>query len=57
MREMRYIDAIREAQAEEMRRDDTVFIFGEGIGPRGGNFTQTLGMWDEFGAKRLIDQH
>ncbi len=55
MREIRYIDAIREAQAEEMRRDKTVFIFGEGIGPRGGAFTQTQGMWDEFGEKRLID--
>jgi pyruvate/2-oxoglutarate/acetoin dehydrogenase E1 component len=55
MREIRYIDAIREAQEEEMRRDDSVFIFGEGIGPRGGNFTQTKGMWPEFGEKRLID--
>jgi pyruvate/2-oxoglutarate/acetoin dehydrogenase E1 component len=55
MRKIRYIDAIREAQAEEMRRNETVFIFGEGIGPRGGNFTQTKGMWDEFGEKRLID--
>ena len=41
MREIRYIEAIREAQAEEMRRDEAVFILGEGIGPRGGNFTQT----------------
>lgn len=55
MREIRYIDAIREAMAEEMRRDESVFIFGEGIGPRGGNFTQTKGMFAEFGEKRLID--
>ena len=55
MREIRYIDAIREAQTEEMRRDDSIYIFGQGIGPRGGNFTQTLGMWDEFGPTRLID--
>ena len=55
MREIRYIEAIREAQTEEMRRNEAVFILGEGIGPRGGNFTQTLGMWDEFGPKRLID--
>ena len=40
MREIRYIDAIREAQWEEMRRDETIFIFGEasvlvaGVGPR-----------------------
>jgi len=55
MREIRYIDAVREAQWEEMRRDETVFMFGEGIGPRGGCFTQTQGMWPEFGAKRLLD--
>ena len=55
MREIRYIDAVREAQWEEMRRDDRVFMFGEGIGPRGGCFTQTRGMWPEFGEKRLRD--
>lgn len=55
MRKLRYIEAVREAQWEEMRRDETVFIFGEGIGPRGGAFTQTKGMWAEFGEKRLLD--
>ncbi len=55
MREIRYIDAVREAQWEEMRRDEAIFMFGEGIGPRGGCFTQTRGMWPEFGEKRLID--
>jgi len=55
MREIRFIEAIREAQWEEMRRDETIFMFGEGIGPRGGAFTQTRGMWAEFGEKRLID--
>jgi pyruvate/2-oxoglutarate/acetoin dehydrogenase E1 component len=55
MREIRYIEAVREAQWEEMRRDETIFIFGEGIGPRGGAFTQTQGMWPEFGEKRLLD--
>jgi len=55
MREIRYIEAIREAMIEEMRRDENVFVFGEGIGPRGGNFRQTVGMADEFGVKRLID--
>jgi pyruvate/2-oxoglutarate/acetoin dehydrogenase E1 component len=38
-----------------MRRDETIFMFGEGIGPRGGAFAQTRGMWSEFGEKRLID--
>ena len=55
MREIRYIDAVREAQWEEMRRDETIFMFGEGIGSRGGCWTQTKGMWPEFGEKRLID--
>jgi pyruvate/2-oxoglutarate/acetoin dehydrogenase E1 component len=55
MREIRYIEAIREAMWEEMRRDENIFVFGEGIGPRGGNFAQTRGMWPEFGEKRLID--
>lgn len=55
MREIRYIEAVREAQWEEMRRDEKIFIFGEGIGPRGGAFTQTRGMWPEFGEKRLLD--
>ena len=55
MREIRYIEAIREAQHEEMRRDNSVFMFGEGIGPRGGCWTQTKGMWPEFGETRLID--
>ena len=55
MREIRFIEAVREAMTEEMRRDDTIFIFGEGIGPRGGNFKQTVGMAAEFGVKRLID--
>jgi pyruvate/2-oxoglutarate/acetoin dehydrogenase E1 component len=55
MREIRFIEAVREAQWEEMRRDETIFMFGQGIGPRGGAFTQTRGMWPEFGEKRLID--
>lgn len=55
MREITFIQAIREAQAEEMRHDESIFIFGEGIGPRGGSFTQTKGLWSEFGEKRLID--
>ena len=55
MREIRYIEAIREAMHEEMRRDDTIFVFGEGIGPRGGNFNETLGFAAEFGVRRLID--
>jgi pyruvate dehydrogenase E1 component beta subunit len=55
VREIKYIEAIREAQHEEMHRDESVFMFGEGIGPRGGCWTQTKGMWPRFGERRLID--
>ena len=50
-----YRDALREALCEEMRRDDLVFVMGEGIGLRGGSYKVTLGMLDEFGPKRIID--
>jgi pyruvate dehydrogenase E1 component beta subunit len=54
MREIRYIDAIREALAEESRRDETVFVMGETL-VRGGSFKETRGLWAEFGDKRVID--
>lgn len=50
-----YADAIREALAEEMRRDPTVVLFGEDIGLYGGAFGVTRGLLDEFGPKRVID--
>jgi len=40
---------------EEMRRDDSIVYIGQGIGPRGGNFRQTRGLWKEFGDDRLRD--
>ena len=49
------IEAIREAMAEEMRRDDKVFILGEDVGKRGGVFLSTQGFLEEFGEKRVID--
>jgi len=55
MREIRFVEAVREAMQEEMRRDPNVFVFGEGIGRRGGNFNETVGMAAEFGVRRLID--
>ena len=50
-----YADAGVEALREEMRRDDTIVYIGQGIGPRGGNFRQTRGLWKEFGDHRLRD--
>jgi pyruvate/2-oxoglutarate/acetoin dehydrogenase E1 component len=50
-----YRDAIIEALAEEMRRDDAVVLLGEDIGKAGGVFKETEGLFAEFGALRVID--
>jgi pyruvate/2-oxoglutarate/acetoin dehydrogenase E1 component len=55
MRRIRFIDAVREALAEEMRRDPSVVMFGEGIGPAGGSYKQTAGLFEEFGPMRVRD--
>ncbi len=54
-REITYLEAIREALAEEMRRDPKVFVLGEDVGPYGGAFGVTQGLCDEFGELRVID--
>jgi len=48
-----YAQAIRDVLAEEMRRDDKVFIMGEDIAEQGGIFGCTRGLYDEFGPKRV----
>jgi 2-oxoisovalerate dehydrogenase E1 component len=55
MREMTFVEAAREGLAEEMARDPRVFVVGEGIGPRGGNFNTTVGLFDIYGEERLRD--
>jgi len=50
-----YIDAIRDAMAEEMRRDDNVYCIGEDIGTYGGAFRATAGLLDEFKRPRVLD--
>jgi len=55
MREITYVDADVEALREEMARDENTVYIGQGIGPRGGNFRQTRGLWKEFGDHRLRD--
>lgn len=55
MREITFTDAAREGLAEEMERDPRIFVVGEGIGARGGNFNTTLGLYDRFGEWRLRD--
>jgi 2-oxoisovalerate dehydrogenase E1 component beta subunit len=55
MRELTYLEAIRDALAEEMRRDPKVFVLGEDVGPYGGAFGVTQGLYDEFGEMRVVD--
>ena len=55
MRELTYIDAAREALTAAMAVDETIFVVGEGIGPRGGNFNTTAGLHELYGDVRLRD--
>ncbi|MBF9031896.1 pyruvate dehydrogenase complex E1 component subunit beta [Rhodobacterales bacterium HKCCE3408] len=48
-------EALRDAMAEEMRRDDGVFVMGEEVAEYQGAYKITQGLLDEFGAKRVID--
>ena len=50
-----YLEAIRQALQEEMRRDPCVFIIGEDVGAYGGAFGVTHGLFEEFGEQRVID--
>jgi 2-oxoisovalerate dehydrogenase E1 component len=55
MRELTFVEAAREGLSEEMARDPAIFVVGEGIGPRGGNFNTTTGLFDLYGEERLRD--
>lgn len=48
-------EAIRDAMAEEMRRDDDVFLMGEEVAEYQGAYKVSQGLLDEFGSKRVID--
>ena len=48
-------EALRDGMAEEMRRDDRVFVMGEEVAEYQGAYKVTQGLLDEFGAKRVID--
>ncbi|TBX15540.1 pyruvate dehydrogenase complex E1 component subunit beta [Nioella sediminis] len=48
-------EALRDGMAEEMRRDDTVFLMGEEVAEYQGAYKISQGMLDEFGSKRVID--
>ncbi|MGH9540704.1 MAG: alpha-ketoacid dehydrogenase subunit beta [Terriglobales bacterium] len=53
--ELTFVEAIRQALLEEMRRDPAVFLMGEDIGVYGGAFKATAGLVDEFGPRRVMD--
>lgn len=53
MRELMYLQAVHEAQAEELRRDPNVILMGEDV--RAGVFGTSVGFLDEFGPGRVLD--
>ena len=55
MKQMTVREALREAMAEEMRGDDTVFLMGEEVGEYQGAYKISQGLLDEFGPKRIVD--
>lgn len=55
MRDITLSQAVNEALAEEMRRDDTVFIIGEDVAEAGTPFKVLSGLVEEFGTDRVID--
>ncbi len=48
-------EALRDAMAEEMRRDETVFVMGEEVAEYQGAYKVTQGLLDEFGPRRVVD--
>jgi pyruvate dehydrogenase E1 component beta subunit len=55
MKQQTVREALRDAMAEEMRADDTVFLMGEEVAEYQGAYKISQGLLDEFGAKRVID--
>ncbi len=54
-REITYMQATLEGLTEEMERNPNIFVMGEGIGKRGGNFKTTAGLYERHGPTRLCD--
>ena len=55
MAAVRMREALRDAMAEEMRRDESVFVMGEDVGVFQGAFKVTEGLLEEFGERRVRD--
>lgn len=54
-RELTYLEAIKEAMAQEMERDERVFVLGEDVGLIGGTFGVTRGLFQRFGKDRVMN--
>ena len=55
MRQLSFRDAINEALREEMASDERVFLLGEDVGAFGGAMKVSRGLYEQFGAKRVMD--
>ena len=55
LREITYAEALNEALKEEMRRDDSIILFGEDVGVYGGVFKVTKDLLEKFGSERVKD--
>jgi 2-oxoisovalerate dehydrogenase E1 component len=55
MRELTFMKATLEGLSEEMAKNPKIFVMGEGVGKRGGNFNTTTGLYDLYGPERLCD--
>lgn len=55
MVEMTYRDALRQALRDAMSEDDSVMVMGEEVGRYGGAYGVTKGLYEEFGADRMLD--
>ncbi len=55
MAEITYRDALNEAMAEELARDDSVFLMGEEVAEYDGAYKVSKGLLERFGEKRIVD--
>jgi len=55
MTELYFWEALQRAHDEELANDPLVIVMGEDVGKAGGTYKATLGLWDKYGAQRVID--
>ena len=55
MQTLTYREALNQALSEEMERDDRVFLMGEEVAEYNGAYKVSQGLWQKYGAKRIID--